>query len=192
MRRRCSLRWNTHSHLEGQHSFLSPSSYHWINYDEDKLRFRYKTLQAALEGVEHHRYAAICIAEGIYQDDETTTLGLYINQCIQYRMVPEQVLFYSPNAFGTVDAIAYRYRILRINDLKTGVSRTSEWQLYVYAALFCLEYEIDPFTMRGIELRIYQDGAVKFWPAEPAKVKEIMDKIEEFDGILNELRREVK
>lgn len=102
------------------------------------------------------------------------------------------MLFYSPNAFGTVDAIAYRYRILRINDLKTGVSRTSEWQLYVYAALFCLEYEIDPFTMRGIELRIYQDGAVKFWPAEPAKVKEIMDKIEEFDGILNELRREVK
>jgi hypothetical protein len=142
--------------------------------------------------VEHHRYAAICISEGIYQDDETTTLGLYINQCLQYRMVPEQVLFYSPNAFGTVDAIAYRYRILRINDLKTGVSRTSEWQLYVYAALFCLEYEIDPFTMRGIELRIYQDGGVKFWPADPAKVKEIMDKIVEFDGILNEMRKEGK
>jgi hypothetical protein len=126
------------------------------------------------------------------QDNELTTVGLYINQCIQYKMHPEVVLFYSPNAFGTVDAIAYRYRILRISDLKTGVTRTSEWQLYVYAALFCLEYGIDPFSMRGIELRIYQDGQVKFWPGDPAKIKEIMDKIEKFDGIINELREEVK
>lgn len=179
-------------HLEGQHSFLSPSQYHWINYDEEKLRFRYKTLKAALEGVEHHRYAAICIEEGIVQDNETTTVGLYINQCIQYKMHPEVVLFYSPNSFGTVDAIAYRYRILRISDLKTGVSRTSEWQLYVYAALFCLEYGIDPFSMRGIELRIYQDGGVRPYPGDPVKVKEIMEKIERFDGILNQLREEVK
>jgi len=126
------------------------------------------------------------------QDDETNTVGLYINQCIQYKMRPEVVLFYSPNSFGTVDAIAYRYRILRISDLKTGVSRTSEWQLYVYAALFCLEYEVDPFSMRGIELRIYQDGEVKYWPAAPVKIKEIMDKIVHFDGILNRLREEVK
>lgn len=192
MRRRCSLLFKKHLHLEGQHSFLSPSQYHWINYDEEKLRFRYKTLKAALEGVEHHRYAAICIEEGIVQDNETTTVGLYINQCIQYKMHPEVVLFYSPNSFGTVDAIAYRYRILRISDLKTGVSRTSEWQLYVYAALFCLEYGIDPFSMRGIELRIYQDGGVRPYPGDPVKVKEIMEKIERFDGILNQLREEVK
>lgn len=102
------------------------------------------------------------------------------------------VLFYSPNSFGTVDAIAYRYRVLRISDLKTGETRTSEWQLYVYAALFCLEYEIDPFSMRGIELRIYQDGSVKFWPASPAKVKEIMEKIVYFNDVLNQLREEVK
>lgn len=125
------------------------------------------------------------------QDDERSTVGLYINQCIQYKMKPEVVLFYSPNSFGTVDAIAYRYRVLRISDLKTGVSRTSEWQLYVYAALFCLEYKVDPFAMRGIELRIYQDGEVKFWPADPVKIKEIMDKIVHFDGILNMLREEV-
>lgn len=145
-----------------------------------------------MEGVEHHRYAAICIEERIIQDNERSTVGLYINQCIQYWMHPEVVLFYSPNAFGTVDAIAYRYRVLRISDLKTGVSRTSEWQLYVYAALFCLEYEIDPFSMRGIELRIYQDGGVKFWPGDPVKIREIMEKIMHFDGILNQLREEVK
>src|SRR3954471_9682483 len=86
-KRRCSLRWNKHSHLEGQHAFLSPSSYHWINYDEEKLRGRYKQLRAALERVEQHRYAAICIDEKIVQDDERTTVGLYINQCIQYKML---------------------------------------------------------------------------------------------------------
>jgi hypothetical protein len=39
------LRFRKHSHLEGQHAFLSPSTYHWINYDEEKLEFRYKTLK---------------------------------------------------------------------------------------------------------------------------------------------------
>src|SRR3954454_19664897 len=183
MKRRCSLRFRKHSHLEGQHAFLSPSSYHWINYDEEKLAFRYKMIRASLEGVEQHRYAAVCIEDRIVQDDETTTVGMYINQCIQYRMSAEIVLFYSPNAFGTVDSIAYRHRRLRISDLKTGVSRTSEHQLEVYTALFCLEYEIDPFSMRDIELRIYQDGGVRMYIADPYFIKGIMDKIVKFDVI---------
>jgi hypothetical protein len=148
-------------------------------------------IRASLEGVEQHRYAAVCIEERIVQDDETTTVGMYINQCIQYRMSAEIVLFYSPNAFGTVDAIAYRHRRLRISDLKTGVSRTSEHQLEVYTALFCLEYEIDPFSMREIELRIYQDGSVRTYYADPYFIKGIMDKIVKFDSILNTLREEV-
>jgi hypothetical protein len=106
-------------------------------------------------------------------------------------MSAETVLFFSPNAFGTVDAIAYRHRRLRISDLKTGVSRTSEHQLEVYAALFCLEYEIDPFSMRDIELRIYQDGSVRVYIGDPYFIKGIMDKIVKFDGILNMLREEV-
>src|SRR3954464_13717159 len=182
-KRRCSLRFRKHSHLEGQHAFLSPSSYHWINYDEEKLRLRYKTLRAALEGLEHHRYAAICIEEEIVQDDERTTVGLYINQCIQYKMSAEIVLFYSPNAFGTVDAIAYRYRRLRISDLKTGVTRVSVHQLEVYAALFCLEYEIDPFSLRDIELRIYQDGSCRVYIGDPYFIKGIMEKIQRFDEV---------
>lgn len=106
-------------------------------------------------------------------------------------MTPEVVLFYSPNAFGTVDAIAYRYRVLRISDLKTGVTRTSEHQLEVYAAFFCLEYREDPFSMRDIELRIYQDGVCRLYRPGPQKIWEIMEKIVIFDGILNELREEV-
>jgi hypothetical protein len=148
-------------------------------------------MRAALEGMEQHRYAAIAIAEQEFQDDETTTVGMYINQCIQYRMAPEVVLYFSPNAFGTVDAISYRYGILRISDLKTGVSRTSEHQLEVYAALFCLEYEIDPFSCRGIQLRIYQDRQCRVYVGDPYFIKGIMDKIVAFDVILNRLREEV-
>jgi len=147
-------------------------------------------LRAALEGMEHHRFAAICIEEGIVQDDETTTVGLYINQSIQFKMSSEIVLFYSPNSFGTVDAIAYRHRRLRISDLKTGVSRSSEHQLEVYAALFCLEYQIDPFSMRDIELRIYQDGSVREYIGDPYFIKGIMEKIVKFDEIINKLREE--
>lgn len=106
-------------------------------------------------------------------------------------MHPEIVLFFSPNSFGTVDAIAYRHRRLRISDLKTGATKASEHQLEVYAALFCLEYEIDPFSMRDIELRIYQDGTVRLHPGDPFIIKEIMDKIVEFDNVLNLLREEV-
>ncbi len=185
------MRFKKHSHLEGQHAFLSPSTYHWINYDEQKLEFRYKTLQAAIQGIEQHRYAAIAIEEKEFQDNETTTLGLYINQCIQYKMSSEVVLYYSPNAFGTVDAISYRYRVLRISDLKTGVTKVSEHQLEVYAALFCLEYGIDPCSTRAIELRIYQDGQCIEYVGAPGFIRVIMDKIEMFDKILNELRKEV-
>jgi hypothetical protein len=184
------MQWRKHSHLEGQHAFLSPSTYHWINYDVPKLEYRWKTLRAALEGVEQHRYASIAIEEREFQDDETTTLGLYINQCIQYKMRPEQVLYYSPNAFGTADAISFRYRTLRISDLKTGVTRVSEHQLEVYAALFCLEYEVDPFKIK-IELRIYQDQKCLVFIGDPAQIKGIMDKIVEFDKIINILREEV-
>jgi len=106
-------------------------------------------------------------------------------------MSPEVVLYYSPNAFGTVDAIAYKYRRLRISDLKTGVTRTYEHQLEVYAALFCLEYKIDPFSMREIELRIYQDGVCRVYIGEPGIIRGIMDKIVVFDLILNDLREEV-
>lgn len=148
-------------------------------------------MQAAMRGIEDHRYAAIAIEENEVQDDETTTLGMYINQCIQERMTPEQVLYYSPNCFGTVDAIAYRHRKLKVSDLKTGVTYTSEHQLEVYAALFFLEYEIDPFDTREIELRIYQDRECRVYLGDPGYIKGIMDKIVVFDQMINKLREEV-
>jgi hypothetical protein len=147
-------------------------------------------MKASLEGMWHHRYAAIAIEEREVQDDESTTVGMYINQCIQMHMQPEVVLYYSPNAFGTVDAIAYRYRVLRISDLKTGETRASEHQLEVYAALFFLEYRIDPFSVKEIELRIYQDGECRIYVGDPYFIQGIMDKIVLFDQVLNRLREQ--
>jgi hypothetical protein len=86
---------------------------------------------------------------------------------------------------------AFRHRRLRISDLKTGVSRTSEHQLEVYAALFCLDYEYSPFEMRDIELRIYQDDGCRLYDTTPETIQMIMDKIVRFDKLLNVLREEV-
>lgn len=177
-----------HSGYEGTHSFLSPSYYHWINYTVEKLQQRWRTSMAALEGIEDHRYAAEAIERGIFQE-ETTMLGVYINDCIRYHMQSEVVLFYSRNCYGTVDAIVFRYKKLRISDLKTGVSPTSVHQLEVYAALFCLEYDVDPFDIK-IELRIYQSDEIREYEGDPSVVLYIMDKIVEFDQQLELLRKE--
>lgn len=183
------MRFKRHSHLGGDHAFLSPSSYHWINYTDEKLAYRFKTARAALEGIEDHRYAAEAIELREQQISIDTTLGMYINDCIRFGMAPEVVLYYSDNCFGTADALSYRDDFLRISDLKTGVTRTSEHQLEVYAALFCLEYEIDPFTIE-IELRIYQNDTCRVYEADPNYIVYIMDKIIAFDIKLNELRME--
>jgi len=59
-------------------------------------------------------------------------------------MTPEQVLYYSGNCFGTADSIAFKNNLLRIHDLKTGAVPAHMEQLFIYDALFCLEYRIHP------------------------------------------------
>ena len=103
-------------------------------------------------------------------------------------MQPEQVLFYSYNCFGTADAIAFRKNFLRIHDLKTGVIPASLHQLEIYAALFCLEYEIKPGELDGIELRIYQNDDILIGNPEADIILPIMDKIVTFDRILDEIK----
>jgi len=116
-------------------------------------------------------------------------VGLYINDAIRYRMTCEQVLYYSENCFGTADTISFRYKTLRIHDLKTGVWTASVHQLEVYAALFCLEYDIDPADIK-IELRIYQDNEVMMYEADPEDIIFIMERIQEFDKLITHRRLE--
>jgi hypothetical protein len=184
------VHFRRHSQLEGAHAFLSPSTYHWINYTIERLRSRWATALASAAGVEQHAYAAYCIDHGLLQEGDSL-LDVYINDCISFRMQSEVVLYYSDNAFGTADAIVFRYLKLRISDLKTGVSRTSVHQLEVYAAYFCLEYGVDPYDI-DIELRIYQDTEddtrIRMWDGDPGVIQNIMDKTIEFDAELNRLR----
>jgi hypothetical protein len=139
-------------------------------------------------GTAQHDYAQREIEAGRLSN-LVGTIGLYINDAIKYRMTTEQILFYSENCFGTADAISFRYNTLRIHDLKTGVYPGSVHQLEVYAALFCLEYDKNPFEIK-FELRIYQDNEVVMFDVDPEDIVFIMDKIREFDRILSHRRLE--
>ncbi len=182
------MRFNKHLNLHGEHAFLSPSQYHWLNYTPDRLLERWTSTQASLYGVMQHEYAHREIEEGRLSD-LVGTVGLYINDAIRFRMQCEQVLYYSENCFGTADTICFRYNTLRIHDLKTGVIKGSVHQLEVYAALFCLEYDKDPFSIK-IELRIYQDNEVLVYDADPEDIVFIMNKIQEFDKLISHRRLE--
>jgi hypothetical protein len=104
-------------------------------------------------------------------------------------MQPEQILYYSENAFGTADAIAFRKNFLRIHDLKTGVSPVYMRQLEIYAALFCLEYDLQP-TDIGMELRIYQLEETMIHEPDPKVILEVMEKIVQFDKMIEKLKSE--
>lgn len=178
------MNFNNHSKLIGEHSFLSPSNYHWINYDEEKLNRVYLNFLAIQKGTDLHELAANCIRLGVKLPKSKKTLNSFVNDAIGFRMTPEQPLYYSDNCFGTSDAIAFKNDILRIHDLKTGVTPASMNQLLVYASLFCLEYGFDPKDI-STELRIYQNDEIHVCEPEPEKIQEIMDKIIIFDKQIN-------
>lgn len=181
--------FNKHLDLEGRHAFLSASKSAWVNYDDDKFDIVFRNQLAAQKGTELHEFAAKAISLGVKLKGSSKTLNMYVNDAIGYRMVPEQVLSYSPNAFGTADAISFRRNILRIHDLKTGVSPASDRQLQVYAALFCLEYGFRPAEISVI-LRIYQSDEISEYEGDPDTITHIMDKIKTFDRRITEIRME--
>lgn len=87
------------------------------------------------------------------------TLIPYVNDAIHYKMRTEQLLYYNSKCFGTADAIVFEDGLLRVHDLKTGLTPAHMEQLYLYAALFCLEYDIN-VNQLDFELRIYQNEAI--------------------------------
>jgi hypothetical protein len=183
--------FNSHSNLAGQHAFLSASKYHWVNYTEEKLDRVFTASMASQRGTELHALAHELIRLGVKLPGRgTKALNMYVNDAIGYRMRSEQVLYYSDNCFGTADAISFRGKLLRIHDLKTGVTPTSHHQLEVYAALFCLEYGYRPFEIET-EMRIYQfDTGPAIEMGDPDKIAHIMDRIRVFDKRINAIRME--
>lgn len=181
--------WNRHSNLVGAHAFLGASNYHWLNYDSDKVANTFLNMLAKQKGTELHDFAAQAIKLGQKLPKSRKTLNMYVNDAIGFKMTPEQVLFYSDNAFGTADAICFRNEFLRVHDLKTGVSPTSMNQVYIYMALFCLEYQVKPSEI-GLEGRIYQSDDIEISNPEPKVILDIMNKIIEFDKIINKVKLE--
>ena len=183
--------FSKHLNLAGKHAFLAPSKYAWMNYDDDKMDRVFFSALAAQRGTELHALAHELIRLGVKLPRMPKTLNLYVNDGIGFRMTPEQPLFFSENCFGTADAISFRRNSLRISDLKTGVSPTSEHQLEVYAALFCLEYHMKPFEI-DTELRIYQNDECRIYEADPDILVHIMEKIKFFDKRITALRMETE
>ena len=184
------MQWNNHYALEGKHAFLSASQYHWLNYDDDKLIERYKNFKAVQKGTELHDLAAKHIKLGIKMPRTNKTLDRYINDAIGFGMSPEVLLYFSNNCFGTADSISFKKNFLRIHDLKTGVTPASIKQLEIYAALFCLEYEIEPGNIE-MELRIYQNNDVVITNPEADEIFPIMDRIITFDRLIEQMKEEI-
>ena len=183
------MNFNKHLNLEGQHAFLGASKYHWINYDEHKLIEAYSKFMAAQKGTELHEFAAQCIRLGQKLPKSRKTLNMYVNDAIGFRMTPEQPLYYSENCFGTADAISFRNKMLRIHDFKSGVVPAHMEQLEIYAALFCLEYKVNPADI-NIELRIYQSDQILYHNPTVEDIVPIMDKIITFDKLINKIKSE--
>jgi hypothetical protein len=183
------MNFNKHSDLSGQHAFLGASKYHWINYDEGKVAEAYSKFLAVRRGTILHDFARQCIDLGQKLPKSQKTLNMYVNDAISFRMTPEQVLYYSDNCFGTADSIAFRSNILRIHDLKTGVTPAHMEQLEIYAALFCLEYKIKPGNI-DIELRLYQNNEILYHNPNAEDIAPIMDKIIAFDNVIRNIKEQ--
>ena len=207
-----------HSELVGTHAFLSPSQNAWTNYTDEKLEQRYLATKAVERGTKLHEYACQAILLNCRQPRSEDTICMYVNDAIGYKMTPEQPLFYSFNCYGTADAICYRRNMLRISDLKTGETEAHMKQLYIYAALFCLEYgrkvsdlrkkglgdneialtlglkaseiHFEPEKMDDIILRIYQFNAIKEEHPDPQEIRNYMNIIINHDRILTNLKAE--
>ena len=186
------MRWNNHSKdvPEGAHAFLSPSKYHWINYNDDKMELVYKKHLATKKGTLLHAIACQCINFRQKLPRSNKTLNMYVNDAIGFGMTPEQILYYSPNCFGTADSICFKKNYLRIHDLKTGTEKASLHQLEVYASLFFLEYGYEPEKVDGVELRIYQNDDVLIGHPGADVIRPIMNTIIHFDELIEHCKEE--
>lgn len=114
------------------------------------------------------------------------TVKQYIHDGIAFKMTPEQPLVYSLYFYGTADCISFRDNVLRIHDLKTGSIPAHMEQLEIYAALFCLEYNIRPVDI-SMELRIYQNDEIVHHEPSVDDIVPIMDLIKTRDKELNKI-----
>lgn len=183
------MKFNEHSKLKGAHALLSPSVYHWLRYDEEKLRRTMISAKAAEMGTRMHAFAAEAISLEMRLPKTRQTVNMFVNDAIKYNMEPELVLYYSPWCFGTTDALGFERNFLRIHDLKTGVTKASMDQLLIYGGLFLLEYDISPRSIDG-EFRIYQNDKILGHRYDPEEMEDITHRIVWANDILEAMEKE--
>ena len=186
------MNFNTHSELAGRHAILSPSNYHWVNYDSEKMMTTVRNMAAKALGTELHEIAAKLINLRIKLPRNTQTLNSYVNDAISWRMDTEVVLVPiqdSYNAFGSADAISFKKNVLRIHDLKTGVEKANMKQLEVYAAYFCMEYGVKPGDIE-IYLRIYQNDEIVEHTPDLETLLHIISQTTQFDKLIDIAKEE--
>lgn len=183
------MQFNQHKNLYGLHAPFTASQPSWLRYDDDKVVEVYNNKRAAEMGTKLHQWAKDTIDLKIKQPRSKKTLYSFVNDAIGYQMQTEVVLFYSERFFGTADAICFRNGVLRIHDLKTGVTPARMEQLMVYAALFCLEYKVKPSEI-DIELRIYQNDEILYHNPAVDEIVHIMDRIIHLNKLLEKIDNE--
>ena len=173
------MKWNAHSEYKDRHAMLSASKSSWLNYSDDQIAEMVDNLGAAVRGTKQHAVAKMLIELRQELPHTNQTLNLYVNDCIGFRMDPEIMVWYSPYAFGTADAISFRkdpiedIMVLRIFDLKNGKTKASVRQLLTYAAFFCLEYGVNPNDI-AFDLRFYQHDQIYEIETSAIEILEIM------------------
>lgn len=134
-----------------------------------------------------HAYAARSIRVGRKFPQSKKTLNSYVNDAIDFHMIPEVGLYYSENCYGTADAINFANNFLRIHALRTKYEPADMKQLLIYDALFCLKHGIKPCDIQ-IENRIYQNDDVLIANPTFEDIDSIIEKIKEFDQVVREVK----
>lgn len=176
------MNWKDYSYLKASHAFLAPSKHYWLNYSEEKLVATYENYQRVSLGTRLHSLAEQLIGLSVRLPNTAASFNSFVNDAIGFKMDSEQVVYYSANCYGTVDAISYDDGFLRIHDLKTGATPGNMNQLMIYAALFCLDYKQEP---ANICLRIYQNEDVLEYRPAFSEVKDVMERIIEADKVID-------
>lgn len=139
-------------------------------------------------GTKMHHLACELISMKQLLPDVPKTFNMYVNDAILLNMVPEKQLYFSDDFKGTADAIVVDPDdVLRIHDLKTGITKASLHQLEIYAALFCLDFGCVPNDFSDIELRIYQNNEIVTGHPGVDIIVPIMDKMVTFDKIARKM-----
>lgn len=204
------MKWNNHKDYEGRHAFMGGSNYHWLNYDNEAFENRYYSQYSQSIGTALHQLAHDCIVSNIKLNKHDihliemamfkayiprdaydpnyllTNLIPFVNDAIGFHMSSEILLFVNEFCFGTVDAIAYNdfEKTLRVHDYKSGMIPAKIEQCYIYMAMFCIEYKIDPRKLKLLEARIYQNCECLIDNPSSDIILDIMNRIEKNTGLI--------